>query len=295
MPCKNAPLSSESARRPVPSGHNPSKKTQLGKTKKEELKMKEYLKTYLEQAKVGDLQTFANLSMIPLVSTYKDDLDYMLLDEALEKDLITITELDDNGSVPELKVLNRSEGMVLILDGEELVGAKQNRIVNTTILLASASKTVIPVSCVEQGRWSQTTEAFKTEKRMSPSFMRRNKSEQVFFCLKETKQFRSDQGALWDEISVRQARAGVRSRTGEMAAIYRSKKDNLKAYIDKIKAVNEQTGAIFLINGKVAGLEAFGRHEILAKVFPKLVESYAVDAMDCDSRDNQERIAMDQV
>jgi len=69
MPCKNAPLSSESARRPVPSRHNPSKETQLGKTKKEELKMKEYLKTYLEQAEIGDLQTFANLSMIPLVST----------------------------------------------------------------------------------------------------------------------------------------------------------------------------------------------------------------------------------
>ena len=63
-------------------------------------------------------------------------------------------EVSRGGSVPELKVVNKSDRMLLILDGEELVGAKQNRIVNTTILIAGNTATVIPVSCVEQGRWS---------------------------------------------------------------------------------------------------------------------------------------------
>jgi hypothetical protein len=36
--------------------------------------------------------------------------------------------------VGELRVVNRSGKMALILSGEELVGDKQNRIVNTTIL-----------------------------------------------------------------------------------------------------------------------------------------------------------------
>jgi hypothetical protein len=63
-------------------------------------------------------------------------------------------EVSRGGSVPELKVVNKSDRMLLILDGEGLVGAKQNRIVNTTILIAGNTTTVIPVSCVEQGRWS---------------------------------------------------------------------------------------------------------------------------------------------
>jgi hypothetical protein len=38
-------------------------------------------------------------------------------------------------------------------DGEQLVGAKQNRILNMTVLVAAETEVTIPVSCVERGRW----------------------------------------------------------------------------------------------------------------------------------------------
>ena len=63
-----------------------------------------------------------------------------------------MTEVGEGGTVPELKVINKSPRMILILDDEELVGAKQNRIVNTTMLVQGNSIIIIPVSCVEQGR-----------------------------------------------------------------------------------------------------------------------------------------------
>jgi hypothetical protein len=66
----------------------------------------------------------------------------MTLDEALAGGLIEVTEVSQGGAVPELKVVNKSPRMVLILDGEELVRAKQNRIVNTTILIQAKSTTV---------------------------------------------------------------------------------------------------------------------------------------------------------
>ena len=111
--------------------------------------MEDIIKGYLGQAKIGRKQAHKNLAIFPLLSTYFLDLEYLLLDEALSEDLIQVVEVDKEGSVPELKVINKSPQMILILDGEELVGAKQNRIVNTTILIQGNATIVIPVSCVE--------------------------------------------------------------------------------------------------------------------------------------------------
>jgi hypothetical protein len=72
--------------------------------------------------------------MVPVVSDYDDGLVYITLGEALGAGSIEIREMSESGSVPELRVVNRAGKMVLILDDEELAGAKQNRIVNTTIL-----------------------------------------------------------------------------------------------------------------------------------------------------------------
>ncbi len=76
----------------------------------------------------------------------------MKLKETLIQNLLKITELNDSGAVPQLKVMKNAELPVLILDVEELMGAKQNRIVNTNILLSEKFETIIPVSGVEQGR-----------------------------------------------------------------------------------------------------------------------------------------------
>ena len=97
--------------------------------------MQTVIESYLEQVKVGRKQSYKNLAMFPLLSTYSAPLDYLILDEALAEGLIEVVEVDEGGSVPELKVINKTPKMSLILDGEELVGAKQNRIVNTTILI----------------------------------------------------------------------------------------------------------------------------------------------------------------
>ena len=76
------------------------------------------------------------------------------------------------GSVPELLVENMGDIRVLFIEGEELVGAKQNRILNTSILVAAKSKTKIPVSCVEQGRWGYKSKFFGSSGSHSPSKLR---------------------------------------------------------------------------------------------------------------------------
>src|SRR5262245_17304210 len=91
--------------------------------------------------------TFRNLTLSPLVARNEQDVDYIVLDEALARGWIEITESGEHGHVPELRVVNRGDVPVLILDGEELLGAKQNRILNLTVLVPPNHASTLPVSC----------------------------------------------------------------------------------------------------------------------------------------------------
>ena len=242
--------------------------------------MQEVVRGYLEQTKVGRKQSFQNLTMYPLVSAYTADVTYILLDEAITRGLIDVVEVDEAGAVSQLKVVNKSPDMVLILDGEELVGAKQNRIVNTTILIQANSTTVIPVSCVEQGRWSYESPRFYSEKRIATSRLRAMKAEQVNLSVQASGEYRSDQGAIWDEISEKAARRDAVSPSMAMSRIYERDAASLDQYMNHFKPADTQVGAVFMINGKLVGLDSFGTAKTFSMVFRKLVQSYALDAID---------------
>ena len=242
--------------------------------------MTEMIKDYLNQIQIGAEQSYKNLAVFPVLADYVIPFDYLTLDEALSKDLIEVVEIDEGGSVPELRVVNKAVKMVLILDGEELVGAKQNRIVNTTILIPALETVVIPVSCVEQGRWSYDTERFHSEERIMAPTMRAMKAQQVNYSVKLSGEFRSDQGAIWDEISKKASRRKAQSDSMAMAEIYRKERPAIKDYLENFAMVDSQIGAIFLINGKVVGMNCFGKPETFGKIFKKIVESYALDAID---------------
>ena len=242
--------------------------------------MENTIKEYLEGLKFGRKQVYRNLCMFPALSTDAVSFDYATLDEALSDGRVEVVEVDDGGSVPELKVVNRSPGLVLILDGEELVGAKQNRIVNTSILLRGKSTTLIPVSCVEQGRWSYRSRRFNTENRMLSQRLRGRKAEQVTDAVRFSGEFRSDQGAIWDGIAEQAERMRAESPTGAMAAIFEKEMPSIREYARRFRPVDGQVGAVFMINGAVAGLEAFGKHGTFEKVFEKLLQSYVLDAID---------------
>jgi hypothetical protein len=238
------------------------------------------IQDYLKEAKIGRKQSHQNLAIFPLLSSYAIGLDYITLDEALSEGLIEVVEVSEEGTVPELKVVNKSPCMILILDGEELVGAKQNRIVNTTILIQEKTTTVIPVSCVEQGRWAHTSPRFDSEERLMAAQLRAMKSEQVHRSIRNSDDYYSDQAAIWREISRKARRMRAESPTMAMSEIYEKKRASLDGYINHFRLVEMQVGAVFMINGKVVGLDCFGKPETFSKVFRKLVESYALDAID---------------
>jgi len=54
--------------------------------------METIIKEYLEQVKIGRKQSFKNLAVYPLLSTYSVSLDYLTLDEALSGNVLEVGE-----------------------------------------------------------------------------------------------------------------------------------------------------------------------------------------------------------
>jgi hypothetical protein len=87
-------------------------------------------------------------------------LDYLTLDEALESKTIEVSELTSSGHVPNIKISNRSDRMVFLMAGQQLVGCKQNRVLNASIMVPAHTEIPLPVTCVESGRWGYQSSAF---------------------------------------------------------------------------------------------------------------------------------------
>ncbi len=93
----------------------------------------EILQDALTKVTPGPLIGFGGLTIAPLLRFDAADPDWLTLDEAIAAGSLTVTEVSQAGSVPTLRVVNGGERAVLLLDSEELVGAKQNRVLNTSV------------------------------------------------------------------------------------------------------------------------------------------------------------------
>jgi hypothetical protein len=246
---------------------------------KEKETMEEIMKGHIEGIQFGEIQVHNHVAIIPLFSANGSGPDYLTMKDAMECNLLTITELTEGGHVPELKVLNKADRPVLLLDGEELAGAKQNRVLNTTILLREKSETVIPVSCTEHGRWSYSTSHFEGSGHIMSAKLRRVKNESVAMNLKTACSFRSDQGAVWDEIALQAHMNKVSPVTGAMRDVLEAKQEDLDAFLEHFPVVPDQNGLLVMVNGEVVGLDMVSRTPAFETLHPKLIRSYVMDAL----------------
>ncbi len=234
----------------------------------------------LSQVTLGEVQKHHNLTMIPMLAEGPAEPGYRLLDDAISSGVARVTEVSSSGSVPELKFINEGDRPVLLLDGEELIGAKQNRILNLTVLAPANQTIVIPVSCVEAGRWSYASRDFVSARRAHFAEGRARRTMQVSRSMRDTGTRRSDQGDVWSEIRRKSARLGAESRTEAAAEMYQTHRENLDDYKRAVQPIDGQAGALFAIDGQVLGCDIFDSPATLARTLPMLVESFALDAID---------------
>jgi hypothetical protein len=238
------------------------------------------LQTIADAVEFAPAISVANLTMYPLLHGDETPAGYATLDEALAAGLVTVTEVSESGQVPELTIVNNGSVPVLLLDGEELVGAKQNRIVNLSILVPPHTRLPLPVSCVEAGRWAHRSRAFAAGGRAHYASGRAMKVEQVSCSLRAYGERHADQGAIWSDIDAKAERMAAPSPTRAAAAMYEQTRTDLDAFQAKLEAVPRQVGAVFAINGAIVGLELFASAATWRKSMRKIVESYGLDALD---------------
>jgi len=242
------------------------------------------LQEEFSRIEIGRSSHFRNLTLFPLTrrSNSIRELDYLLLEDGIAQGKVIVTELHAGGSVPELRLENNADLPVLLIDGEELVGVKQNRVLNLTILAPAKQITVIPVSCVEAGRWGMSWADLKTADYMMYSLGRGERLAQVTESMRSNGTRKSDQQAVWRNIAAKAMRLKASSPTGAMAAIFESNASSLEEFTRAFTWQEGQCGLAFAIGGRVLGLEVFDHAEAMRRFFQKLVRSYALDALEAD-------------
>ena len=109
------------------------------------------LAALLPRLGAGPPVDLGDLAVVPLLAADLS-VEADLLAESLARGTTEVAELDVEGDVNRVVVRHHGRWQLLLIDGEEMVGAKQNRILNVSALVPASTRLEIPVSCVEQGR-----------------------------------------------------------------------------------------------------------------------------------------------
>lgn len=236
--------------------------------------------TRFPEVRVGDAITHEALTIFPLFAPTESDLEYRLSDEAMRDGSLTVEELNEGGSVPTLLVTNRGDTRVLFLEGEELRGAKQNRVLNTSVLIAAGSKTPIPVSCVEQGRWRYKGKTFDSSDSHSSSKLRHVLKRDAMASLRAGGGHKSDQNAVWREVTRQMTSLGSHSLTAAMSDTYDSHRSRLDEYRQKLGYVAGAAGLAVAVGSKVVAVDVFDKPATCQKVWGRLLSGMIMDALE---------------
>jgi hypothetical protein len=246
--------------------------------------VRQVIDIWLGRLEVGAEQVLGPLRLSPLVHQGPHELPFVLLHEALEGKVLQIVE-QGSGTVNEVIAHNTGERPVLILEGESVVGAKQNRVVIEDVVLAPGSMVSVPVGCVERGRWRFTSQAFKAAPMpVEPTIRRRNVAEAAMAG-------RVDQGRLWRDVESKLAGSAARSETADYHRYAETLHVDVHKQVSSIEPLPGQVGMLVCFQDVLVGLDLLGHPDNWASYSPRAVSSYALSGLSHDWREFVARVS----
>lgn len=230
------------------------------------------VRQFVGQLEAGEPATYRNLTVVPVYfrqAKPAENASYLTLDQALEEGVLEIRE-KDGGDVPWVVVSNRSDKRIFIMGGEILSGCKQDRIVARDVLIAPYRKRLLlPVYCVEAGRWHHVSGQFKSEKNLGTYKMRGAAQSSSG----------NNQSKIWNKVAESNRRMGVSSDTGAYQDAFRTEEvaklvsDVEQKFKDLPLLENDTVGVVIGLGDRIIGFDIFSDPDLFQELWPKIIRT----------------------
>ena len=237
-------------------------------------------------------QKYKNLEVIPVRINSSSNKDYLTLRRGISAGFVEVTECEIS-TVGTVLARNNANIPLVLIDGDEILGAKQNRIMNSSLIVPPKTTLPVSVSCTEQGRWhyGRTRDEFINRNSESENgeyeelfenfefsdeaadFSTRRAKSQVLF------EDRSCQSTVWNSIADLERKTAFKSRTSALHDNFLNHRPKLNEYLRNFRLEYGQSGAIFIINGQIKGLELFANPSVYQDYHEKIFRSYIMEAI----------------
>jgi hypothetical protein len=233
---------------------------------------------WLKKLGLGEPQQLEPYTIYPVcLKEAGPDPHVLLTHQAIAAQVLEILEKGE-GEVQELEALNSGDDPVVILEGDTLVGCKQNRVVARSVIVGRKGKAAIPVGCVEQGRWGWTSGRFQSgSMRISPSVRSASTKEILEAKRRRMPKTSVDQSRLWEDVECFLAEASVATPTSDYHALIDERGDLARERTRTLKRQPGQVGVLVMTEGTFLGLELTGHPETWSKLADRTLPALLMD------------------
>jgi hypothetical protein len=221
----------------------------------------------------------------------------------------------DGAQVNRLVLVNNSKRPLLLLAGEIVTGGKQDRVIGKDRIVPAESDPIdLGVFCVEPGRWVQSSENFGASGAMYGLKSGGSVGGAVTLMAQPSVRAKAmgdkDQGEVWAEVrkqqqavesvEVQNAAPGVAGEVAQTSSYARVMENGeVRKQVDAVAKPIEQNyeslihqlrdrkavGVVVAVNGRIIWADIFASTDLLEKYWPKLVRSYASEAVVVRAKD----------
>lgn len=237
----------------------------------------EGLATWISGLTAGPAQRLGELTLVPLLQAQVPAEPDTLMEEAILQGQLEIVE-QGSGSVQQVMAHNRGEMDVLVLEGDTLVGCKQNRMVAWSVLVGARSAVPVSVGCMERGRWSHGGKGFTTGAMAVDPHIRRRSKRETSASVGHLAGPRLDQHRAWSDVDGKLREWHVSSKTDDYHTGLLARLEETRARLRHLKPAAAQVGVIALHSDRLLGLEAVAHPKTWAVLARRSLPAYALGA-----------------